>query len=284
MKLAALTSSRFNAPSDRRAAQSQRLALVVVSALLLILLVWIQRSALQNAGFTTGYALYGAVVALISLHWRKQAPSLPLGKISVWLRFHIYLAYLTIVLFGLHVGFRLPTGLYETALFAVFAVVAGSGVYGLYLTRTVPRQLRLLPEEVVYEQIHDVRHEIQLETRRILCAAADSTALADFYKRKLAPFIERRRGLLYFLYPNSRRRRRMIEELRELRRFLSETRRKDAEALERLLGRKDDLDFQQALQLRLRLWMYAHIGFSYSLLLMGTVHGLVTHAFQGGMR
>jgi hypothetical protein len=284
MKLASLTSSRFDAPSDRRAAHSQRLALVVVIALLLVLLVWLQRSGLQNAGFTTGYALYAAVVALISLHWRKAAPSLPLGKISVWLRFHIYLAYLTIVLFGLHAGFRLPTGVFETALFAVFAVVAGSGLYGLYLTRTIPRQLRLLADEVVYEQIHDVRRAIQVETRRVLSAAADSTALADFYKRKLAPFIEQRRGLLYFLYPNSRRRRRLVEELRELHRFLNDQRRKDAETLERLLGRKDDLDFQQALQIRLRLWVYAHIGFSYSLLLLGTVHGLVAHAFQGGLR
>jgi hypothetical protein len=284
MKFAALSTSRFHAPSDRRAAQSQRLALVAVIALLLTLLVWLQHSGLQNAGFTTGYALYAAVIALVSLHWRKAAPSLPLGKISVWLRFHIYLAYLTIVLFGLHIGFHLPTGVFETVLFAVFAVVTGSGVYGLYLTRTIPRQLRLLPDEFVYEQIHDVRRAIQLETRRILSAAADSTALADFYKRKLAPFIERRRGLLYFLYPNSRRRRRLIEELRELHRFLNELRRNDALALERLLARKDDLDFQQALQLRLRLWMYAHIGFSYSLLLLGTVHGLVAHAFAGGLR
>src|SRR5690242_2896603 len=108
MKLAALSTSRFHAPSDRRAAHSQRLALVVVIALLLMLLVWLQHSGLQNAGFITGYALYAAVIALISLHWRKAAPTWPLGKISVWLRFHIYLAYLTIVLFGLHVGFRIP--------------------------------------------------------------------------------------------------------------------------------------------------------------------------------
>jgi hypothetical protein len=284
MRFAALTTSRFHAPGDRLAAQSQRLALVAVIALLLTLLVWLQRSGLQHSGFTTGYALYAGVIALISLHWRKAAPSLPLGKISVWLRFHIYLAYLTIVLFGLHVGFRLPTGLFETALFAVFAVVAGSGLYGLYLTRTAPRQLRLLPEEVVYEQIPHIRREIQHESRRIIASAVDSTSLADFYRRKLAPLIEQRRGLLYFLYPNSRRRRRLTEELRELHRFLNPAQREHALKLERLLGRKDDLDFQAALQIRLKLWMYGHIGFSYSLLLLGTVHGLVAHAFQGGLR
>jgi hypothetical protein len=284
MRLAALTSSRFHAPSDRRAAHSQRLALVAGSALLLVLLIWLQGSGLQNPAFTTGYALYAALIALVALHWRKQAPSLPLGKISVWVRFHIYLSFVTIALFGLHVRFQWPTGPFETVLFSVFAIVAGSGIYGLYLTRTIPRQLRLLPEEVVYEQIPDVRREIQHESRRILFAAADSTALADLYKRKLAPFIEQRRGLLYFLYPNSRRRRRLVEELRELHRFLNDARRQDAQAIERLLCRKDDLDFQAALQIRLKLWMYVHIACSYSLLLLASMHGVVVHAFQGGVR
>jgi hypothetical protein len=36
------------------------------------------------------------------------------------------------------------------------------------------------------------------------------------------------------------------------------------------------------LQGRLKLWMYVHIAFSYSLLMLGTVHGVVAHAFRGG--
>jgi hypothetical protein len=271
-------------PSDRSARSSQCSALVGFIASLTILLLWLQRSGLQNFSFTTGYALFVAIIALVSFHWRKQAPSLPLGKVSIWLRYHVYLGYLTIGLFGLHVGFRLPSGVFESSLFGVFVFVAGSGLYGLYLTRTAPRQLRLLPEEVVYEQIPQVRREIQQQTRQIVSAAVDSAALADFYKMKLAPFIEQRRGALYFLYPNSRRRRRLTAELRELHRYLNDSQRQAACALERLLGRKDDLDFQAALQIRLKLWMYGHIGFSYSLLLMGAVHGLVAQAFQGGLR
>jgi hypothetical protein len=276
--------TRSLAPSDRSALGSQRTALTALIASLLVLLVWLQRSGLQNSSFTTGYALFAAIIALVAFHWRKQAPSLPLGKVSVWLRYHVYLGYLTIVLFGLHVGFRLPSGIFESALFGVFLFVASSGLYGLYLSRTAPRQLRLLPEEVVYELIPQARREVQQETRRIISTATDSTALADFYKVKLAPFIEQRRGLLYFLYPNSRRRRKLTSDLRELHRYLNESQRQAALALERLLGRKDDLDFQAALQIRLKLWMYGHIGFSYSLLLLGAVHGLVAHAFQGGLR
>jgi hypothetical protein len=283
--MAILTSaSRLAAPSDLRARSSRRAALVVVIALLLALLVWLQRSGLQNASFTTGYALFAAVVSLIALHWRKQAPSLPLGKISVWLQHHVYLGYLTIVLFALHINFSVPTGVFETVLFTLFIVVAGSGLYGLYISRTLPRQLRVLPEEVVYEKIPSLQRQVMEEARQIILSASDSSALTDFYKTKLAPFLERPRGLAYFLYPNSRRRRLLTGQLHELHRFLSEPQVRDCRQLERLLGRKDDLDFHRALQGRLKLWMFVHIGCSYSLLLLGAVHGVIAHAFQGGVR
>jgi hypothetical protein len=265
-------------------AAARRMALVAMIAALLVALVGLLRSGLQNTAFATGYALLAAVVVLISLHWRKQAPSLPLGRVSVWLKYHVYLGYLTIVLFGLHVGFRLPTGVFETALFALFAIVAGSGLYGLYVTGTIPRQLRLLPEETIYEQIPSVRRQVIGDARQVIAVAADSASLAQFYKTRLAPFIDEQRGLLYFLYPNSRRRRLLTAQLRELGRYLSEPHRRAAQELEQLLGRKDDLDFQSALQGRLKLWTFVHIGCSYSLLLLGIVHGIVAHAFQGGVR
>lgn len=280
-----LSTTRFILPHEQRARRSRRVALVVVIAALLAILVGLQQSGLQRASFTSGYILLGSVVALISLHWRKQAPSLPLGKISLWLQYHIYLGYLTFVVFGLHIGWHWPTGLFETALFVVYLAVAGSGVYGLYVTRTLPRQLRLLPEEVVYEQIPSLQRQAVAAARQLIASTAgESTALVDFYKTRLSPFLEERRSLLYFLYPNSRRRRSLTAQLRELHRYLSEPLREKCQELEKLLERKDDLDFHSALQGRLKLWMFLHIGFSYSLLLLGAVHGVIAHAFQGGLR
>ena len=280
-----LSTTRFILPHEQRARRSRRLALVVVIAALLAILVALQQSGLQRASFTTGYILFGSIVTLISLHWRKQAPSLPLGNISLWLQYHIYLGYLTIVVFGLHIGWRLPTGVFETALFVVFLAVASSGLYGLYVTRTVPRQLRLLPQEVVYEQIPVLQRQTIAAARQLIASTAgESTALIDFYKTRLSPFLEERRSLLYFLYPNSRRRRLLMAQLRELHRYLSEPLRNKCQKLEQLLERKDDLDFHAALQGRLKLWMFLHIGFSYSLLLLGAVHGVIAHAFQGGLR
>jgi hypothetical protein len=271
-------------PQLRTAQGWGRTALVAVIAAALIALVWLQGSSLQNARFTTGYALYATVVALIALHWRKQAPSLPLGRVSVWLQYHISLGYLAIVLFGLHVALRMPTGILGTALFSVFVIVVGSGLYGLYITRTVPRQLRLLSREAIYEEIPALQRQLAAQARRLIERAADSNSLVELYKTKLAPFFDLRRGLWYFVYPNSRRRRRLMAQLRELDRFVDKPRRNDCRELGRLLAEKDDLDFQAALQGKLKLWTFVHIGFSYSLLLLGLAHGIIAHAFQGGSR
>lgn len=280
-----LPTTKLYALRDAGALRRRRIALTCVIAALLVALVSLQWSGLQNARFTTGYMLLGAVLFLISLHWRKQMPSLPLGKVSHWLQYHIYVGYLTILLFGLHINFRPPTGILDTALFAVFVIVVVGGLYGLYITRTYPRQLRVLPEEAIYEQIPRLQREIVEQARNIVLSAAhDSSALVDHYKTHLAPFLEQRRGIFYWLYPNSRRRRLLMDQLRELPRFLSEPRRQDCATLQKLLGRKDDLDFQWALQSRLKVWLFVHIGFSYSLLILGLVHGLVMHAFAGGIR
>jgi len=285
MALHVLHATRLRSPRERDALVWRRAGLAVFIAVLLVALVALQRSGLQRASFSTGYALFGAVLFLLSIHWRKQAPSLPLGKVSTWLQYHVYVGYLAIVLFGLHVQFRLPTGVLETILFIVFSIVAGSGLFGLYLTRTVPCLLRMLPQEAIYEQIPALQRQVMEEARQIILTVADdSAALVDFYKMKLAPFIEQQRSIWYFLYPNSRRRRLLVGQLQELHRFLNETRRRDCRELERLLCRKDDLDFQAALQGRLKLWMWVHIGFSYSLLVLAAVHGLLAHAFSGGVR
>jgi hypothetical protein len=49
-----------------------------------------------------------------------------------------------------------------------------------------------------------------------------------------------------------------------------------------LVRRKDDLDFHDARQKILKLWLFGHIGLTYALVLLALVHGLLAHAFGGG--
>jgi hypothetical protein len=48
------------------------------------------------------------------------------------------------------------------------------------------------------------------------------------------------------------------------------------------LRRKDDLDFHEARQKLLKLWLFGHIALTCTLVLLALVHGLVAHAFHGG--
>jgi hypothetical protein len=81
------------------------------------------------------------------------------------LRAHIWLTFLTIPLVILHSGFRLG-GPMTTLLMALYALVMGSGIYGLVLQHLMPRLMKeRLPAETVFEQIPHIRAQ--------LCVAAE---------------------------------------------------------------------------------------------------------------
>ena len=235
--------------------------------------------------FWSGYALLAGVAALFTLHLRKMLPSLPLGKVSTWLKVHLFVSYFVVALFAFHVGWRVPRGFVEGSLFALFIIVSGSGIYGLFITRVIPRQLSSLSEEFIYERLGAIRSEIAKEAREIvLHAAQDSTVLCDIYHERLAAFLERPRGMWYYLYPTRIRRHALMAELTDARRYMNEERRLDADRLAGLLRRKDELDYHAALQGRLKLWLFLHIGFSYSLLMVALLHTWIVHAYHGGGR
>jgi hypothetical protein len=239
--------------------------------------------ALMHNSFATGYALSGGVLCLFALHIRKQLPSLPLGKMSSWVQIHVAIGYAVIVCFFAHVGWNLPRGFIEAALYLLFVLVAASGLYGVFISRTIPRQLRALEVEVIYERIGDLRRALAAEAREIvLQAATDTLVLAEFYRERLAHFLERPRGVWYYLYPTTIRRQSLIAELTDLHRYLNAERLANAKRLAEIMRRKDELDLHAALQGRLKHWMYLHIGMTYSLLIVAAVHVYLVHAYQGG--
>ena len=77
-------------------------------------------------------------------------------------------------------------------------------------------------------------------------------------------------------------RRDLMHEMEDLRRYLSDQEQGACEKLFALVRRKDDLDFHEARQGVLKLWLFAHIALSYTLVLLAVLHGLLAHAFGGG--
>ena len=62
----------------------------------------------------------------------------------------------------------------------------------------------------------------------------------------------------------------------------SNAERKTAEELFSLVRRRDDLDYHEALQWRLRVWLFAHVALTYPLLLAAGLHAWTAHVFYGG--
>ncbi len=275
-------------PSFQLFIRRRLFSILLTFAVLASLVYWAhyQKSTLGHAAFGTGYFLLAAIFFLALYNVRKKLPVLPWASSAEWLQAHIYVSLGTVLLFGLHVDWRLPTGILDSTLAGLYFATFVSGILGLVWTRTIPVRLARVSEEVIYERIPMLRGQLRdraqkavLETVR----ASGATTLGEFYSRRLHRFFEKSRGLGYFLRPSNRLRRRLLAELTEVNRYLSPPERATSEQLFALVRRRDDLDFHAALQWRLKAWLFLHIGLTYPLLLVACLHGLLAHLFDGGV-
>ncbi len=104
-------------------------------------------------GFTFG-VLGGLICLFEFLIWpRKKLRSWRIGKVSTWMRAHIWLGLLAVPLLVLHTGFRWG-GPLSTTLMILFLAVIASGVWGLVLQQFLPEKLLIeVPAETIYSQI-----------------------------------------------------------------------------------------------------------------------------------
>ncbi|MCA9133407.1 MAG: hypothetical protein KDA45_09640, partial [Planctomycetales bacterium] len=76
-------------------------------------------------------------------------------------------------------------------------------------------------------------------------------------------------------------RRQLLRELSDLERYLAAQGNASRHELAKLVKAKDDLDYQQALQSRLRLYYALHVSLTWGLALMIGVHVVLVYRFQG---
>ena len=237
-----------------------------------------QDARLAQTDFHTGYLLLAALMFLAAFHWRKKLP-------AGWLQAHVYVGLASAAVFGMHIGWRWPSGALEITLATLYGLTLFSGLLGLYWTRTLPPRLASVSEEVIYERIPLLRSQLQERAEQIALESVRSsgaTTLAEHYAAHLQSYFERPRRLGYYLRPNSELRRTQLAGLTSIGRYLSETEEQHAEQLFALIRRRDDLDFQSALQWRLKMWLFLHIGLTYPVLLLASLHGFLAHLFDGG--
>jgi hypothetical protein len=241
--------------------------------------------ALPDYAFLTGWALFAAMFVLTFFNARKKLPFLPLGKTETWLQIHIYLGFFTVVLFLIHLNFRLPHGGFEITLAWLFALVSISGVVGLIFSRTLPRRLATRGGEAIFENIPALRHALKTEAENLaLGPEAKSPFIGEFYTQRLAPYFAGPKNQWRHFTESRRALHALLAELDDLRRFANDSDREKIEKLAALMRQKDGLDYHRSLQLALKLWLFIHIPLTYGLIVFTLLHIVLVFGFSGGAR
>ena len=263
------------------------LSVLVGLALILVLGERVFSISLRSTATISGWILLALVIGLALFNVRKQLSFIPLGTAATWLQLHIYAGLLTIVLFGLHIQWRVPNGLFEVILALWYLAVVGSGVVGLVLSRIFPRRLTTRGEEIIFERVPRVRNRIQATVENLVLeclAETDSTAIPEFYTQQLKPFFERPRHFWSHLLLSDRSRRKILAEIESHGRYLDDTERRVMNEIADFVRVKDELDYQFAHQATLKYWLFAHVPLTYGLLVFAFFHVILVYAFSGGFR
>ncbi len=264
----------------------RNISITVVVAAILVGSHAVYDVALYDTAFLSGWLLLGLVVFLSLYSARKKITMLPIGASSTWLQVHVYAGLISVVLFVLHVGWRMPDGWFEAMFATVFVLVAGSGIIGIVLSRTIPKRLTRRGEEVIFERIPVYRAKLRDEAEAVVVQATGETkssTIRDFYIERLASFFRGPHYVLPHLFASNRALFARLAEIDNVRRYLNAQEGEFVDELRWLVTKKDDLDFHYALQGALKAWLFIHVPLTFSLLVMAAVHLVLAYAFSGGI-
>ncbi len=255
---------------------------LVVAAIACLLLWRVLEVSLRPHAFYSGIALLVLVLILTLFNARKKLPFLPLIKASHWLQFHIYAGFLSLLLYALHTSFRVPNGNLEIALAVLFLVVTASGVIGLLITRLLPRMMSASGETLTFEKIpaYELRLRSEVET---LIEETESTtgasALGDAYIKHLSGYFRPRSAIRFFMGNPFRFRDRALNEIDDIERYTNEDEQAAIARIRELVYTKHNLDVQKSCQWFLRCWLFIHIPFTYSMVIVALVHAWIAFTY-----
>lgn len=240
-----------------------------------------------HLAYVTGWILLALMLGLTAYNVRKKLPFLPLLNSRTWFQLHVYLGLFTALAFLLHVQWRWPTGRFEGALAGLFTAVTLTGLFGWWISRTIPPRLTTIGGEVPYERISTVRRDLRARAERLVLDAipkSKAATLADFYAGRLAEFFAGPANFMAHLRGSRRPLNRFLAQIAELKRFVGPDEVGAVDELAELVRQKDALDFHRAMQLMLKGWLFVHIPLTYALLVFTAAHVVIVYAFSGGAR
>jgi len=239
-------------------------------------------ASLGNERFATGYALATVCVLLALLPLRKKMVRANLGSIAIWQATHQYLGCVCLLAYGLHAGF-LVNGWIEIWLAVTFWFIVASGFFSWYINRTSPKLIRAAGMHVLREDLPKKKRELAEQAYRLALSAAgrnESAVLADFYRLHLTSFFNRPRSLRFQAFPTASKCRSLIAGLEELDRYLGNEGKSMRDEIARLVDAKDRIDFQHAIQVRVRVVASLHSVLLSSFILLCIAHVYLAFRFS----
>jgi hypothetical protein len=251
-------------------------------------------------GLTFGIAGYALMLYAGLLGARKQVPTWRIGRAQTWMRGHLWLGLLSLLLILFHSGFAFR-GPLTLVLMLLFFIVVGSGILGAAIQHYVPSFMTSrVPLETIYEEIPHVRAQLREEADQL--AAAICGPLDGQLEQTTEPSQSAQSPSVLVEIEHDDRERFREAYLRKVRPYLADPETPEAEladpqrsgetfeALRRMLappvhGVLDDLENiceeeqQLSRQIRIYRWLHAwllvHVPLSIALLVLGAIHALV---------
>lgn len=246
--------------------------------------VYADRS-LGDSSMVSGWSLLAGTIGLYLLSLRKKFAGRRLGRVAVWMQMHIYMGSFASAVFLMHIGWPVR-GVFEQCLAGAFCFVAVTGILLTYLSRTTPKRLAAISQDQHLDQIPALIHYIASDAHHVALQSTshgEGATLAEYYQRRLLPYFRTPRSVAFRLLPSGVRRRQLLRELDDLDRYLGDSGKSCRMSLSLAVKAKDDLDYQYALQYRLRLFFVLHVSLTWSLAILVAVHVVLVLRFQGAM-
>lgn len=264
-----------------------RVIKILVAGLVLIAtLFWLRAAAVGvlDRYLLSGWGLAALLIFLLLFNARKQVTTLPLGSAWLWAQLHTYAGLLSLVLFFEHLNYQWPNGIFETSLALTFLMVALSGIFGLVVSRLLPRFMAARGERILLSRISGYRHVLANQVVEKIEAAVEAGASPYFLKfcsGRVAPYMQGTKDIFRHLALRDPIAASWEGQLTRVKTYLSVAENTVIEELRELLQKKAELDFQYVMQLILRMWLIAHIAISYVLLIFVLAHIALVYGFVG---
>ncbi|HEX4582221.1 MAG TPA: hypothetical protein VH139_09180 [Acidobacteriaceae bacterium] len=246
-------------------------------------------------GLVFGIAGYALMLYAGLLGARKKVPVWRLGRAQTWMRGHLWLGSLSLLLILFHGGFAFR-GPLTLILMLLFFIVIGSGWLGAAIQHYVPRLMTTrVPMETIYEEIPHVRAQLRQEADQLAAAICgplsgdvltesegavttlieieqeDRVRFREIYLRKVRPFLENPDAPGAELADP----RRATEVFESFRRLLVAPVHGVLDDIENICEEEHQLSRQIHIYRWLHGWLLVHVPLSIALLVLGGVHAVM---------